>query len=367
MSLEAERMAFLDGGRLAADGVPFGDLARVRAAVGRGARWYDAWMQASQHYEALAADKTASSASRGGWLWLGAMSAHAAGLYWLEDAAEKRSAEDRRSRLYEQAAGHLRPRATSVHLQVGFASVPAFLRRPARPRGGRGATVAAAILLGGLDSTKEESRLFEDLLLARGVATLTFDGPGQGTTARTVPLGPRFDAWVSAAVTLLASIQGIDAARIGLVGRSLGGSYALQAAAHEPRIRACAAWSPLVRGTSYDAMPEGVRRTFQYACGGLPVAATRSVLTELLTVTEDASRLECPTLVTHGKLDRIVSPGDMAALEHAAARSVETVVYEDGSHCCHNIASVVRPQLADWLSARLDAARRPEAQLAGAR
>jgi hypothetical protein len=77
MSLESERMAFLYGGRLA-------------------------------------------SASRRGWLWLGAMSAHAAGLYWLEDAAEKRSAEDRRSALYEQAAGHLRPRlADSLSARLG--------------------------------------------------------------------------------------------------------------------------------------------------------------------------------------------------------------------------------------------------------
>jgi 2,6-dihydroxypseudooxynicotine hydrolase len=365
MSLESERMAFLDGGRLAADGVPFGDLVKIRDAVGRGVRWYDAWMETSQHYEALAAHERASPASRGGWLWLGAMSAHAAQLYWLEDAAQKRSAEDRRAALYERAAGHLRPQAARLHLQVGSTRVPAFLRLPASSAGSSG---AAAILLGGLDSTKEESLAFEDLLLARGVATLTFDGPGQGTTARTVPLGPRFDAWVSAAVTLLASTRGIDAARIGVVGRSLGGSYALQAAADDPRIRACAAWSPLVRGTSFDTMPEGVCRTFQYACGGLPVDATRAVLTDLLTVINDASRLECPTLVVHGKLDRIVHADDMAALEHAAARSVETVLYEDGSHCCHNIASVVRPQLADWLSARLGAAaQRHDAHLAGAR
>ena len=60
-----------------------------------------------------------ASASRRGWLWLGAMSPNAAGLYWLEDAAEKR-AEDRRSALNEQAAGHLRPRmADSLSARLG--------------------------------------------------------------------------------------------------------------------------------------------------------------------------------------------------------------------------------------------------------
>jgi 2,6-dihydroxypseudooxynicotine hydrolase len=365
MSLEAERLAFLEQGRLAADGIPYGDLLRLADAVGRGVRWFDAWMAASERYEALAAAESASSATRGGWLWLGAMTAHAAQLYWLEDAGEKRSAEDRRAALYEQAAGHLLPPAARLRLEAGSTSVPAFLRLPALPGGENGAP--AAVLLGGLDSTKEESRLFEDLLLARGVATLTFDGPGQGLTARAVPLGSRFDPWVSAAVTLLSRTEGIDAGRIGLAGRSLGGSYALQAAAGEPRLRACAAWSPLVRGASYDALPEGVRRTFQYACGGLPADETRDLLSELLEVAGDAARLECPTLVVQGRLDRLVPAEDMAALERAGSPSVETVVHADGGHCCHNIASVARPQMADWLSSRLGATRPLEARAAGAR
>lgn len=365
MSLEAERMAFLEKGRLAADGIPFGDLQRVKDAIGLGVRWFDAWMGASDRYELLSEAESASSATRGGWLWLSAMAAHAAQLYWLDEASEKRTAEDRRAALYERAAGHLLPPAAKLLLQVGTTSVPAFLRVPAFSSGKTEA--AGAILIGGLDSTKEESRLFEDLLLARGVATLAFDGPGQGLTARDVPLGSRFDPWVSAAVTLLSRIEGIDAARIGVVGRSLGGSYALQAAACEPRLRACVAWSPLVRGVSYSALPEGVRRTFEYACGDLPVDQTRALVAALIDVTGDARRVACPTLVVHGRLDAIVPAQDMAALEAAGSGCVETVVHDDGTHCCHNIASVVRPQMADWLSSRLGSAHPVEAQTAGAR
>jgi hypothetical protein len=67
------------------------------------------------------------------------------------------------------------------------------------------------------------------------------------------------------------------------------------------------------------------------------------------------------------RLDRLVPAEDMAALERAGSPSVETVVHEDGGHCCHNIASVVRPQMADWLSSRLGATRPLEARAAGAR
>jgi 2,6-dihydroxypseudooxynicotine hydrolase len=351
VSLDAERLVFLDRGRLAADGIPYGDLVGVKeAVVGRGVRWLDAWMSVSKRYEALTANPTATPASRGGWLWLGALTAHAAQLYWLDYPDEKRNAEDRRATLYEQAADYLIPPAMKLELQVGARTVPAFLRRPGGQHSEPG---AAAILLGGLDSTKEESRLFEDLLLERGVATLTFDGPGQGLTAREVPLGCRFDPWVSAAVTLLAQVDGVDAGRIGLVGRSLGGTYALQAAASEQRLRASVAWSPLVRGASYDALPEGVRRTFQYACGGRSEDETRELLAGLFDVTADVNELECPTFIVQGKLDQLVPIEDMAALDSATSPLVETFVHDSGNHGCHNVASVVRPLMADWLSARL--------------
>jgi 2,6-dihydroxypseudooxynicotine hydrolase len=357
-------MAFLDKGRLAADGIPYGDLVGVRDSVGRGVRWFDAWMVASERYEGLAAIQTASAASRGGWLWLGALTAHAAQLYWLDDQDEKRRAEERRAELYEQAADYLNPPATRFRLQVGAWTVPAYLRLPVALRGERG---AAAILLGGLDSTKEESRLFEELLLERGIATLTFDGPGQGLTAREVPLGSRFDAWVSAALTLLTGVEGIDAGRIGVVGRSLGGSYALQTAAREQRIRACVAWSPLVRGASYDVLPEGVRRTFQYASGGRSADETRELLTGLFEVTDDVKRLSCPTFILQGKLDQLVPPDDMAALESSTPPFVETFMHETGTHGCHNVASVVRPLMADWLSSHLGAGRPVPVPSGGAR
>ena len=55
-------------------------------------------------------------------------------------------------------------------------TIPGYLRMPPN-RTGR---VPFAIILGGLESTKEESYRFENMFLARGVATCTFDGPGQG-------------------------------------------------------------------------------------------------------------------------------------------------------------------------------------------
>ena len=39
------------------------------------------------------------------------------------------------------------------------------------------------LLIAGLDSTKEEFFAVENIFLARGLATFSLDGPGQGETA----------------------------------------------------------------------------------------------------------------------------------------------------------------------------------------
>src|SRR6185312_5454904 len=113
-----------------------------------------------------------------------------------------------------------------------------------RPPGVSG-RVPVALLLGGLESTKEESYRFENLCLARGLATCTFDGPGQGEMYFQAKLRPDFHRFTSAVLDWLDRKPEIDAARIGVIGRSLGGFYAVHWAAHEPRLKACVCWGVL--------------------------------------------------------------------------------------------------------------------------
>src|SRR3972149_3721336 len=50
-----------------------------------------------------------------------------------------------------------------------------------------------ALLLPGLDSTKEEFFSWENVFLARGLATLSLDGPGQGETGYTTHIRPDYE------------------------------------------------------------------------------------------------------------------------------------------------------------------------------
>lgn len=78
---------------------------------------------------------------------------------------------------------------------------------------------------------------------ARGFAVVTFDGPGQGEMLYThgVPFRPDFETVAAAALDVVEGRDGLDAARVGIVGRSFGGYLAPRAAQAEPRITALTA------------------------------------------------------------------------------------------------------------------------------
>ena len=88
----------------------------------------------------------------------------------------------------------------------------------------------------GLDSSKEEMNSYERLFLARGLATLTFDGPGQGEGEYEFAIRPDYEAPVGAVLDWLELRDDIDAARAGLWGVSLGGYYVPRAAGFEHRL-----------------------------------------------------------------------------------------------------------------------------------
>jgi esterase/lipase len=70
------------------------------------------------------------------------------------------------------------------------------------------------------------------------------DQPGTGEALRLQGLTARIDteAWAGAAVDWLETRSDVDAARIGIVGWSLGGYYSPRAAAFEKRFALCVAW-----------------------------------------------------------------------------------------------------------------------------
>ena len=118
----------------------------------------------------------------------------------------------------------------------------------------------------GLDSCKEETETYENPYLARGIATLVFDGPGQGEGEYDFAIRGDYEVAVKAVIDYIETRSDLDASRIGMAGISLGGYYAPRAAAFEKRIKAC-----LALGGPYDwgeslGRRAGISRARRSAC-----------------------------------------------------------------------------------------------------
>ncbi|MEW6363271.1 MAG: alpha/beta fold hydrolase [Acidobacteriota bacterium] len=149
----------------------------------------------------------------------------AAEFYTFPDDPDKQPLYDRFSETFYRAfADHGIER---LEVPYGGTHLPAIAIRPeGKPRG-------HIVLHGGYDSFIEE---FYSLMLyfaAAGYRVIGFDGPGQGAARRKagLPLDFRWEKPVGAVLDRL----GLD--DVTLIGLSMGGYFALRAAALEPRVK----------------------------------------------------------------------------------------------------------------------------------
>jgi 2,6-dihydroxypseudooxynicotine hydrolase len=351
-----DRVWNASGVRLIGDGVAAGDVADAQSTLTRWDEWYPFWAARGEAYEKLAraALQKGRKQSAGELLWQACLSHHYAQFLWFHDPELRDAGQRRKVALYREAAPLFAAPAERFDLPFEGFTIPGYLRLPPG-RNGRG---PVAIVLGGLESTKEESYRFENLCLARGLATCTFDGPGQGEMYFQAKLRADFHRFASAVVDWLERRPEIDGGRIGVIGRSLGGFYAVHSAAHEPRFKACLCWGVLFDLSYYDAMQDPSRRGFAYVAGYDDPERAAPYLKTTLDLAGLAERVSCPVYALHGARDTLIPPTQVDRLRKALARhpDVEFDIPEDGNHCCHNLYHVVRPRMADWLAERLGAA-----------
>ena len=66
-----------------------------------------------------------------------------------------------------------------------------------------------------------------------------------------------------------------------------------------------------------------------------------------------AEKIRCPTLVIHGGLDSITPAENATMLLDKLNTEVETLIWDDSIHCCHDRAHIVRPGMADFMARHL--------------
>src|SRR5919204_119553 len=234
--------------RFVSQGVDFNDFERVTAGVQTWPEWLPAWVANGDMHAGLAREAEASGRIRtAGEAWnRAALSYHFAKFVWMVDMDRYREAADRAVAALREVHRLLDPSAERIEIPFAQTTMVGNLRRPAE-------RAPLVLLLPGLDSTKEEFFTWENVFLARGMATFSLDGPGQGETGERSSIYPNYEVAVSAALDVLERRDDIDSTRVGAAGVSLGGYYAPRAAAYEKRIRAAVAVSgPVTFGECWE-------------------------------------------------------------------------------------------------------------------
>lgn len=333
--------------RFVTNGVPLADFQDVTGSLQTWDGWCAAWVDRGHIHNALAqqASQVGHMRSAAGHWNTAAVCYHFGKFLFVHDRAQMKAAHDLAIVARNAALPHLDPPGERVAIPYGERTLYANLRCPrgvVRP--------PVVVMVMGLDSAKEEMHTNEQLFLDRGMATLAFDGPGQGEAEYDLPICPEFEKPVAAAIDWLETRDDIDPERIGIWGVSLGGYSAPRAAAYEPRIKACISLTgPFDFAEAFDRAPPLTRNAFIARSFSDSPEAARDVAARM-TLVEAAPLIRCPLHVVGGALDRVLPPEHAERLANSASGLTVLTMIPDGTHVANNRPYKYRPRVADWMS-----------------
>jgi len=339
-------------GRMVGDGLEVADIDEILERCSGWNDWYEVVTEIGDRYESLAEQSLAgdSHISAGVNYWRACMYYHYAQFYMFERPDLREAGQKKKVALYNQAAPLLFPPAERVDIPFDGFTIPGFLRKPIgieRP--------PCVVLIGGLESTKEESYLFEAMCHDRGLATFAFDGPGQGEMFFQTKIRPDFERFTSAVLDYLETRDDIDPSKFGILGRSFGGYYAPRSAAHDKRIAACVCWGVMYELETYWwDMHDMTRNGFTYCAGETDPEKGREKL-KFINLSDCVEQIDCALYLQHGMKDDLIPFTQAIQLEKEAVNASEIIThYEpEGIHCCHNLYHTTRMPMADFLARHL--------------
>jgi len=326
--------------------VPYWDWEQIRGEVRTWEDWLPTWCRWAERHAALGDDALA----KGRRLTAGEAYIRAGLFYhWgtfvtVEDKQALRDALEACERVWAKAGPLVDPPFEPIAVPFQGTTLPGYLRKPVgQPR------PPVVVLLPGADSTKEELYDQAEHLVRRGVAVFPFDGPGHGLVSFRLKLRPDEEVAVSALLDHLLTRPDLDPERVGVLGISYGGLFAIRAAAVDDRIRAAVSisswYSPAGRYAMQDPLSQSGLRQY---LGDDPAAVQ-----DAITVAGYAERVRVPVLQIYGGSDPASPPGQAERTAAELAGPNELVVFEEGVHVANNVPYRSRTLAADWLAKQL--------------
>jgi pimeloyl-ACP methyl ester carboxylesterase len=336
--------------RFIANGVDTGDYARVTAAIADWDGWCAAWCRGAAPHEELGRTALADGRrlSAGAHLAQAAIYYHFAKFLFVQDMDQLRTAHAAAVRCLDDALPYLDPPGERIEIPFDGSALAGILRRPRGP-----GPHPVVILIAGLDSAKEEFRPTEELFLRRGLATFAVDGPGQGEAEYDLAMRPDWEVPGAAIIDAVTAQPGLDPARTGIWGVSLGGYYAARLASADARVRACIALSgPYSFGENWYRLPQLTRDAFGVRSKAATEKEAKRAADEF-TMAGRAGRITAPMLIVAGRKDNIVGWQGARRLADETGGPAKLLLLEDGNHGCANLPYLHRPYSADWMARQL--------------
>lgn len=339
------------------------DIARLCRNIQPGDKegWERGWLELAQSIETEAKAALAAGHKRTAMQFF----FHANQYYRMSDvfltAADMPKKKERFLKSQEnfRAAAKLHyPPIEVITVKCGNDEYDGYFCHPVHPAPGKW---PAVFLIGGADAFAEEIFFSGRQVLDRGWALLLVDTPGRGSSHYVKGIPARFDYEVptKACMDYLVSRPEMDPDRIALIGISMAGYYAPRAAAFEPRAKALVCWSGCysVLDDLY-LFCEHLQPTVQRLLGGVSDAQARERL-KAFTMEGVAQKITCPTLITHGADDRLMSvEGAKRLFNEIGSKDKLLKIYDDPKvggtiHCSHDFWAHNVPFMLDWLEERL--------------
>jgi len=342
--------------RLFAAGADHNDIQRLLAEIGSFRDWPAAWARLGDERVALgeAALAAGRAVSAGAAFQQASLCYHFGQFVLFDDPAEKLRLQQLQRAAFARAAPHLRPPARLLDIPFQGAVLGGTLRLPA----GATAPPPCVMLNPGADSMREEFHTLENEFLARGLATFSYEGPGQGLVWTAQKLRPDYEVPIAALIDALQADGQVDPDRIGIWGRSFGAYCALRGAT-DPRIRACVSIGGFYdMGDVWARMPKGTTDSLGFAMGAGDWSAGAAAARDY-TLRGVLGRVGCPVLIVHSGQDNVCPVAESQRMIDELGPGAELKVYAEGNHVCDNIPYRVRPLMADWLGERLGGAAIP--------
>src|SRR3954464_8095891 len=332
--------------RFVANGVALTDFEEVTAGVASWNDWCGAWSDKAAVHEAMGREALANKKfiSAGEHFQRAGVYYHFGKFLFVHDMPQMKAAHMKAVECRALALPHLSPPGERVTIPYEGKALYGILRKPngvAKP--------PVLVMAVGLDSAKEETEAYERPYLDRGIATLVFDGPGQGEGEYDFPIRGDYEVAVKAVVDAVMTRSDLDASRIALWGVSLGGYYAARAAAFEKRIQACISLGgPYDWQEAWPGLAELTREAFRVRshCATQEEALRKAANLSLRGV---AQNITCPIFIMTGKRDRLIPWEHAQRLANEVTGRCTFLLIEDGNHVANNRAYRWRSQSADWL------------------